>query len=258
MQKALREAKIHSSWINPNRPYEEALDRFICASLEQSPENRFLREFTAFLDSIKTAGIWNSLAQTLLKITSPGVPDFYQGTEIWDFTLVDPDNRRPVDYRLRCELLNRLRQDEAHGPLPLIDHLLQDPSDGAIKLYLISRALCFRKSNQDLFAHGSYVPLRAGGRRQNHVVAFARVFGHRSAIVVASRFFMSLSPNPAKPIGEEVWEDSKLLLRRHFKPTAYRDVFTQSVIETGRNGKMTLPLSRIFAHLPIALLESID
>ncbi|MEI9974648.1 MAG: hypothetical protein WDO73_22935 [Ignavibacteriota bacterium] len=103
MLKALREGKTHSSWINPNQPYEEAVDRFVRAVLDPAQDNGFLQEFTAFVNRIKSAGLWNSLSQTLLKIASPGVPDFYQGTEIWDFSLVDPDNRRPVDYALRGE-----------------------------------------------------------------------------------------------------------------------------------------------------------
>jgi (1->4)-alpha-D-glucan 1-alpha-D-glucosylmutase len=258
MRKALREAKIHSSWINPNGPYEEAVDQFVRLSLEPSPENGFLREFTAFVEKIKAAGLWNSLSQTLLKIASPGVPDFYQGSEIWDFSLVDPDNRRPVDYSLRCRLLKRLRETQAHGALPLIEELTRDLTDGAIKLYVISRALCFRKSHRDLLTKGSYIPLRATGSRQNHAIAFARGLGQQSVIAAVGRFFMALGAEKTKPTGREIWGDSALLLRRDVSRAAYRDVFSgRAVGIVDRNGKHTLPLAEVFAHLPVALLEGV-
>jgi (1->4)-alpha-D-glucan 1-alpha-D-glucosylmutase len=259
MRKALREAKVRSSWINPNVPYEQAVDRFIRASLEHSPENLFLREFTAFIEKIKGAGMWNSLSQLLLKIASPGVSDFYQGSEIWDFSLVDPDNRRPVDYPLRQELLAKLRRMRAQGTVPLVDELTRRPTDGALKLYVTSRALCFRRSNGDLLTKGSYIPLRAAGLRQNHVIAFGRALGRRCVIAVAGRFFMALGAEKTRPIGEEAWGDSALMLRRDISRAAYRDVFSGGSIETvRRNGKRTLRLAEVFAHLPVALLEGVE
>jgi (1->4)-alpha-D-glucan 1-alpha-D-glucosylmutase len=258
MRKALREAKIHSSWINPSESYEEAVDQFVRLSLEPAPDNSFLREFAEFVEKIKAAGMWNSLSQSLLKIASPGVPDFYQGTEIWDFSLVDPDNRRPVDYSRRCQLLKRLREMQSRGALPLIEELTRDLTDGAIKLYVISRALCFRKSNRELLLNGSYIPLRATGGLQNHVVAFARGLGRRSVVAAAGRFFMTLGADKTKPTGAEIWSDSALVLRREVPRTAYRDVFSGRTIESAeRNGKQILPLAEVFAHLPVALLESV-
>ena len=258
MRKSVREAKIHSSWINPNESYEEAVDQFVRLSLEPTPENSFLREFLEFVKKIKAAGMWNSLSQSLLKIASPGVPDFYQGTEIWDFSLVDPDNRRPVDYSRRCQLLKRLREMQAWGALPLIEELTRDLTDGAIKLYVISRALCFRKSNRELLLNGSYIPLRATGGLQNHVVAFARGLGRRSVIAAAGRFFMALGAEKTKPTGAQIWGDSALVLRREVPRTAYRDVLSGRAIESAeRNGKQILPLAEVFAHLPVALLESV-
>lgn len=259
MRKALREAKIHSSWINPNQPYEEAVDRFVRASLDPSPANPFLKEFTPFLDRIKAAGMWNSLSQTLLKIASPGVPDFYQGAEIWDFSLVDPDNRRPVDYSLRATLFQRMRETQSRGALPLVEEATAHPADGLIKLYVTSRALCFRKSHRDLLAKGSYLPLRTAGARQNHAIGFARALGRRMAIAVAGRFFMALGADKHTPAGEATWGDSALLLRRELSQGAWRDLFTQATIQTvPRNGKPALPLGEVFAHLPLALLESVE
>jgi (1->4)-alpha-D-glucan 1-alpha-D-glucosylmutase len=258
MRKALREAKINSSWINPNAPYENAVETFIRAVLAPSPENAFLPEFKAFAETIQAAGMWNSLSQTLLKITSPGVPDFYQGTEIWDFSLVDPDNRRPVDYARRRDLLNRLRQLKPFDTSPLIEQLMENPSEGLAKLFVTSRALCFRKSNHNLFANGSYIPLRATGDRQNHVVSFARVLGGHSVVVVAARFFMELGAAETVPIGPQVWGDSALLLRRDLSSAVYRDVFSHATVEVKRNGKQSLPLAEVFGHLPIALLEGVE
>jgi (1->4)-alpha-D-glucan 1-alpha-D-glucosylmutase len=258
MQKALREAKVHSSWINPNRPYEEAVSRFVAAALEFSAENAFPREFTAFIETIKAAGMWNSLSQTLLKIASPGVPDIYQGSELWDFSLVDPDNRRPVDYGLRRRLLDKLREKQVSGATAAIDEALADPADGAIKLYVTSRALCFRKSHRDLVDRGSYIPLRAAGDRQNHLIAFARTVGRRAMIAVAGRFFLSLGTDHRRPTGD-AWGDTVLLLRRDLAHHTWRDVFSQSTIHAADNGgKNELPLSQVFAHLPIALLESLE
>ncbi len=203
--------------------------------------------------------MWNSLSQTLLKIASPGVPDFYQGSEIWDFRLVDPDNRLPVDYDRRRELLQKLRGMQEHGAMPLIEEAAANPSDGLIKLYITSRALCFRKSHRDLLTEGSYVPLRAIGHRQNHVVSFARTLGERSMIAVAGRFFMDLGAPKSAPIGESAWGDSALLLRRDLAGAKWRDVFSQTTIPTVlRNGKPVLPLAEVFAHLPLALLEAVE
>jgi (1->4)-alpha-D-glucan 1-alpha-D-glucosylmutase len=258
MRKALREAKIHSSWINPNKLYEDAVDHFIRSVLDPSPDNRFLRELTGFVDRIKAAGMWNSLSQTVLKIASPGVPDLYQGNEIWDFSLVDPDNRRPVDFLRRRQLLQHVQQRQGQGARSLIEELTQDPGDGAIKMYITSRAFCFRKSNRELMAKGSYIPLRGGGARQQHVISFARAIGRRAAIAVAGRFFMALDAAERMPTGAEVWSDTALLLRRDLSCPAYRDVFSQHTIETAQwNGKRVLPLAEVFAHLPVALLEGI-
>ena len=257
MLKALREAKLHSSWINPNRPYEEAVDQFIRATAGSAPGSAFLQEFTGFVGKIKAAGMWNSLSQTLLKIASPGVPDFYQGSEVWDFTLVDPDNRRPVDYSLRAALLRKLQQGQ--DTLPMLKDLLENAADGALKMYVISRALCFRKSNRDLLAKGSYVPLRAAGSRQKHAISFARVLGRHSVIAVASRFFMGLGADRQLPIGEATWGDSSLVLRRDLPNTVYRDVFSQRTLEPARrSGHYSLPLADVFGHLPVALLYGVQ
>ncbi|MGE5848998.1 MAG: malto-oligosyltrehalose synthase, partial [Candidatus Methylomirabilota bacterium] len=153
--KAAKEAKVHTSWINPNEAYDEALQAFVARILEPGQANRFLADFVPFQEFIARLGMVNSLAQTLIKITAPGVPDFYQGTEVWDFSLVDPDNRRPVDFVLRAALLAGLRERIAAGDLlSLARDLLDHWPDGRIKLYTIHRTLTCRRQAPDLFQAG--------------------------------------------------------------------------------------------------------
>lgn len=247
LEKALREAKVHSSWIQPNAEYEEAARAFVAAVLDPSPDNHFRVDFCQFQAAIARAGMWNSLSQVLLKIASPGVPDFYQGTEIWDFSLVDPDNRRPVDYTLRRCLLAKLCPQGAESTAALVERLMSDPTDGAIKLYVTSRALRFRKDHRKLFAEGRYMPLRAAGERSNHVIAFARKLGSQSVIAVAGRFFLSLG---------ESWGDSVILLPRELSGRAFQDVLTGRTVETEtRDGNPALPLAQVFSGLTVALVS---
>ena len=186
MEKAVREAKIHSSWIHPNVAYEEAVRQFVRGTLERSPQNEFLDAFTAFRCRVASAGMWNALSQVLLKVTAPGVPDFYQGTEIWNLTLVDPDNRRPVDFSQLRRVLDHLDRVADQEPAALVDRLAQSPGDGLIKMYVTSRALRFRRANRELFARGAYYPLRAAGNQQAHVISFARALGRNQVIVLAA------------------------------------------------------------------------
>jgi (1->4)-alpha-D-glucan 1-alpha-D-glucosylmutase len=253
MEKAVREAKVHSSWINPNATYEKAVQEFVRGALELSPSNEFLDAFIPFRCRVGRVGVLNALSQVLLKTTAPGVPDFYQGSELWNLALVDPDNRGPVDFSQRRALLEQL--DRAAGPPAAFLHrLVENPGDGAIKLYITSRALRFRAENAELFAKGAYLPLRVVGDRQRHVIAFARVFGGRQAIVLAGRLLLELGAGQL-PVGQYAWRDSALLLRSELACSQYQEVFTQVSVDTElQNGKSVLPLSQVFAHLPLALL----
>ena len=255
MEKAVREAKVHSSWINPNTAYEEAVRKFVCLTLELWPDNQFLNAFTAFRCRIARAGVLNSLSQVLLKIASPGVPDFYQGSELWNPSLVDPDNRRPIDFSIRRTLLETLDRAAQEDPAALVDRLMESPVDGAIKLYITSRALRFRKANRELFAKGAYFPLHAVGPRETHLIGFARMLGRRQAIAFAGRFFMGLSAEKCLPVGEETWGDSAVILRKELGCSDYQDVVTGLSVKTHvRNGKAVLLLGEVFSHLPLALL----
>jgi (1->4)-alpha-D-glucan 1-alpha-D-glucosylmutase len=259
MRKALREAKQHSNWISPQIDYEEAVANFVEATLDPVPDNRFLCDFAAFARGIARAGIWNSLSQTLLKICSPGVPDFYQGSELWDFSLVDPDNRHPIDYAPRRCMLKKLRELEANGVPEMVKQLIRESADGAIKLFVTSRLLRFRRSNQALFSKGTYAPLRAAGGRQNHAVALTRMLRRHTVIAAAGRFFMGLRADKEAPVGPEVWGDTVLQVRKELNARLFRDVLTGSTVHVEkRNGRLALNLAEVFGHLPIALLESVE
>jgi (1->4)-alpha-D-glucan 1-alpha-D-glucosylmutase len=250
--KAIREAKIHSSWLSPNEEYEAALRIYLRALL--APGGNFLRDFVEFQRPIARAGVFNSLAQTLLKITSPGVPDFYQGSELWDFNLVDPDNRRPVDYELRRKLLGELNAaDDAEQ----VKELLRNPEDGRVKLYLTNRALQFRREHRDLFLNGDYQPLWASGELKEHIIAFGRNLPKQKMIVVAGRFFTQIMNEGQPPIGS-LWEENSLIMSSE-SAGCYRDALTgQQHCSRNREDGCELPLAKVFAHLPVALLERMD
>ena len=257
MEKALREAKVHTSWISPNIEYENAFQSFLAAILERSPGNNFLIAFQLFQARIARPGIFNSLSQTVLKITSPGVPDFYQGTEVWNFSLADPDNRRPVDYELLRSLLKQLREAEDQNTENLVDQLIQNPADGGVKLYVTRSALRFRRVNRELFAKGSYTGLRVAGKKQRHVITFSRSYRQREVVVVAGRFFALLGADRGLPVGKETWSDTAVILRKQTAATHYRELFTGRVIATEeRDGNLVLPVSEVFSRLPIAVLTS--
>lgn len=248
--KAVREAKIHSSWLNHNEEYEQAVRDFVARLLAAG--GPFINDFVEFQAPIARAGMFNSLSQTLLKIAAPGVPDFYQGSELWDFSLVDPDNRRPVDYERRKQLLAELRASEAE-PAALARDLMRDAENGKIKLFVTSRALNYRLNNRELFERGEYLPLKTAGENERHVVAFARRLGERTAIVIATRFFSRLIDGSRAPVGGEVWGDTAVVLNEELADH-YRDIFTGERICAQGHG---LPLAEACAHLPLALLEHV-
>ena len=254
MEKALHEAKVHTSWISPNAEYDEAVRHFISSVLDPSADNPFLEDFRQFHGPIAQAGMWNSLSQVVLKIASPGVPDFYQGNELWCFQLVDPDNRGPVDFESRRRILEGLRMAEHADPAALMDRVISNPCDGAVKLLVTSRALRFRESHRELFTGGMYIPLTVDGKRSHHVVAFARQNRESVVLALAGRFFLKLRNSHHLPVGE-VWEDTRVVLPRRIKHSCFKDVFTGRTLAVHKqNGKTELPLTEIFAHCPVALV----
>jgi (1->4)-alpha-D-glucan 1-alpha-D-glucosylmutase len=254
MEKAVHEAKLHSSWVSPNAEYDRAVQGFVAKILQPSSDNSFLEDFRQFQAPIAQAGMWNSLSQVVLKMASPGVPDFYQGNELWSFHLVDPDNRDPVDFDRRRKILAKLREKEDADPAALMDRLVSNPCDGAIKLFVTHRALRFRTDHRQLFAAGSYIPLVADGNRSNHVVAFARQWNGQMVIALAGRFFLKIRNSHPAPIGD-VWGNTAILLPKKIKHGSFQDAFTgQTFTAEERDGEASLCLAKVFARCPVALL----
>jgi (1->4)-alpha-D-glucan 1-alpha-D-glucosylmutase len=250
MLKATREAKRHTSWINPNEPYEAAVLRFVDDILDR--RRPFLQAFLPFQARVAELGIYNSLAQLLIKITAPGVPDFYQGTEFWDLSLVDPDNRRPVDYALR----QRVLQDTRNVPPA---RLLEQRIDGRLKMFVMIRALHQRASLGGVFERGDYVPLSVEGERREHLFAFARRHQQVTAITCVPRLVAGmLGERSTPPVGAEVWGDTRVILPPdNGRPPAFRDAITGARVEPRADGALWLDASAVFGQFPVALLVPI-
>jgi (1->4)-alpha-D-glucan 1-alpha-D-glucosylmutase len=251
--KAVHEAKSHTSWINPDARYDAAVLAFAEAVLDPSRSQPFVDDFAAFHARVAHFGALNSLAQTLIKITAPGVPDFYQGTELWDLSLVDPDNRRPVDFTLRRRLLGELdRALAATGDRAgLAFELFKNEEDGRVKLYLVREALRFRRARAALFASGDYRPLEARGALAEHLCAFARVGDGGAALTVAPRL-LARRGDEAAPLGPEYWQDTALVVPGELGGQ-FVNVLTGERVQAREDALM---LGDIFAHFPVALLAS--
>lgn len=255
MQKALKEAKVNTSWVNPNQGWDDAVQQFVARILEPSARNTFLPNFHAFAQRVIELGALNSLAQTVLKLTAPGVPDIYQGNESWDLSLVDPDNRRPVDYASRGALLDTLStQREQQGAAVVVRELLEQPATSGSKLYVTTHTLNLRRAHPDLFAEGSYIPLEAVGPHAAHVVAFARRLGDREVIVVTPRLVAGLLRGAASPTGD-LWTDDLLLLPYGTAGSSYTQLFADTRVDViEHNGNAAVSLAAIFADVPVAVL----
>ncbi|MBE0425728.1 MAG: malto-oligosyltrehalose synthase [Nitrospirae bacterium] len=261
MLKAIREAKVNTSWINPDTIYEDALQIFINKIMNNKSDNQFLKDFTSFQKIISNYGLYNSLSQTLLKITSPGVPDFYQGTDIWDFSLVDPDNRRPVDYEVRKKMLQKLRSRQSEIPLQdLARELTINRENGMIKLYLLYKSLNYRREKRALFDRGEYLPLEVMEGKADNVCAFARRIANREIVIAAPRFFTKLISQPEDlPLGKAVWNDSFIVVPFAEDGTKYCNIFTGETL-TARNYKnaTSLALSEVFLNFPVTVMERLN
>ncbi|HJT05296.1 MAG TPA: malto-oligosyltrehalose synthase [Stellaceae bacterium] len=247
MTKAVREAKEHSSWSNPNAEYEAVLGRFVMGALDGSRPNPFLQDMHGFVERLARPGALNSLAQTLIKLTAPGVPDTYQGGELWDFSMVDPDNRRPVEWSARRRLLDELRERFGDGPVDrqAFAEMAAHWRDGREKLFLIWRALALRAAMPAAFA-GAYVPLAARGRHADQLCAFARLADGQAAVAVAPRLVMPLLGNGA---GID-WADTAVVLP---EGRAWRDVLTgrELAVQEG-----ALAVGTLLADFPVALIAA--
>ncbi|MGH7824243.1 MAG: malto-oligosyltrehalose synthase [Candidatus Binatia bacterium] len=251
--KAVREAKVHTEWLKPDLAYEEAFTAFIEEILKPVEGNQFLNELASLVNKVAFYGMLNSLSQTLVKMAAPGVPDFYQGTELWDLSFVDPDNRRTVDYRQRIKVLEELKGCESEDRAGLLKDLLERWQDGRIKLYLTYKTLHLRREHRDLFNNGRYVPLRASGPAAQNVYAFERRNGTARAVVVIPRLAAKLINPQTFPSGD-AWQESALMLPDD-APERWSDVLTGEELETtASEQKKVLPLSAVFQSFPVALL----
>jgi len=260
MLKAVREAKVNTSWISPNLPYEENLLKFIDLILSPSPNNFFLIDIENVQKRISPFGMLNSLSQTLLKITCPGIPDFFQGTEIWDLRLVDPDNRRPVDFDLRRKMLVELKKKIAlagENLKELARDLVREWRDGSVKLYVTFKALSFRRENLLLFGEGAYIPLEGKGNLKEHICAFARQREEKVVLTIVPRLLTRLVRDVDEmPLGREVWGDSSIAIPGEIDGDEFKNILTGEVLKKIEGeGEGTLALGEVFAHFPVALLE---
>ncbi|UCE30924.1 MAG: malto-oligosyltrehalose synthase, partial [Burkholderiales bacterium] len=214
MTKAAREAKLRTSWINPDPAYEQALDGFVRALLGPGHSNPFLADLQEQAGSIAWFGALNSLSMVAIKYASPGMPDLYQGNECFDFSLVDPDNRRPVDFAHRSALLEALeRRAQAQGLHACAAELARAPMSDAAKLFVTWRLLQLRREHEALLRDGDYLPLEAHGLGAGHALAFARRLGDQVLVLVAARLFVGLLGRAgALPAGHAAWGDTHLTL----------------------------------------------
>ena len=263
MLKAIREAKVSTSWINPNQEYEDGVQKFVHALLDEPEHNAFLADFHPFQQRIARLGLYNSLSQTLLKLTIPGVPDIYQGNDLWAFNLVDPDNRRPVDYEYRQSLLGSLIAycDVNDDLTALTRELLVQIDDGRAKLYVAWKTLNLRRQYPELFNNGDYIGLTVKGNREDHICAFARQSADHTMIAAAARWFTQLIADENDlPLGQSTWVDTQIEIagigpaeKRPDK--VYFNIFTgESVYASQHNGKWYFKAADLFNAFSVALL----
>ncbi|MBD3345251.1 MAG: malto-oligosyltrehalose synthase [Chitinivibrionales bacterium] len=247
MLKAIREAKIHTAWIEPDTDYEKAVMNFIDALLAE--DNReFLDDLRDFVSTIAWHGMLNSLSQCLIRNTVPGVPDMFQGTELIEYMLVDPDNRREVDYRLRKSLLNRLVEGIESGLDSLLAQLIATPNEALMKMYAIYGSLQARRQNPELFNQGSYVPVRTTGDYAENIVAFVRESGATASLTLAPRFTCSLMEKMEYPLGKEMWKNTNLTLP-FAEQRSFREIYSGEEMELGPE----IEVGELITHFPVGL-----
>jgi (1->4)-alpha-D-glucan 1-alpha-D-glucosylmutase len=251
MIKAAREEKRSTSWMNPDAEYERALTQFVAQLLGDPDHNAFLRDFSAVAQVTNYFGAANSLAQALLKLTAPGVPDLYQGTELPSLALVDPDNRRPVDFDAAAAKLDEI---EAAAGDDIAGAMLNGWQDGVNKLFVTWKLLQLRRQHPHLFSHGDYEPLQVAGAAKDHVLAFARRDGDTCVIVVLSRWAARLMNGElAAPIGA-VWGDTAVSATPRCALGPMRNLFTGARVGPENGDVPTLRVAELFRALPFAVL----
>ncbi|WP_423149506.1 malto-oligosyltrehalose synthase [Rubrolithibacter danxiaensis] len=245
LEKALREGKVRSNWSEPDLEYEEAVKNFIEQLFDQ--RKPFWKSFNQFYSSIADFGISNSLSQLILKFTCPGIPDVYQGTELWDLSLVDPDNRRPVDYQVREVWLKELQHG---GSENFLQDLWQDRSSGKIKLWLTQILYNLRKENPTLFSDGSYIPLKIKGKLKKNVLAFLRQSGDRFYVIVVPLYLAGLCQKQEKDVLGLTWKNTRIILPESIS------LEWENILDGTKGQKDTeIPVKEIFKNLPFGILK---
>ena len=259
MLKAVREGKANSSWTNPEVEYESALSNFVRLVLIADGDDRFAASFRPFQQHIARLGMFNSLSQVVIKLTAPGVPDIYQGNELWDFSLVDPDNRRAVDFERRQALLAELEHacgSTAERSAGLVRDLLATMTDGRIKLYVTWKALWARRARERLFRDGAYLPLQVAGRGAAHLCAYARRDDVEAVVVIVPRLFAPLVAGARDlPLGPEIWRDTRVEVPFSSPGTQWVNAFSADVAEVGEcDGTPVIDAADALHSFPYALL----
>ncbi|MDT3405209.1 malto-oligosyltrehalose synthase [Mucilaginibacter terrae] len=247
LTKALREAKTNSNWAHPDEEYEKATLNFATALLDQDGE--FWPLFLAFQQKIADYGIVNSLAQVLIKFTSPGVPDVYQGTELWDLSLVDPDNRRPVNYDLRNSFLEEF--ERADNTSALLNNLWETRYNGAIKQFITHKLFAQRREQAGVFANGSYIPLKVKGAYDDYIIAYARRYQQQWYITIAPVNLAELCRDQDRADNELKWRNTRVILPPE-APAEWQNIFTGT---TGKTNENSIRIKDVFKELPLALLK---
>jgi (1->4)-alpha-D-glucan 1-alpha-D-glucosylmutase len=255
MGKAIKEAKVRTSWTNPDADYDAAMARFVDACFDRKKSAAFLESVRRFKRRLERPGQLNALGQLVLKLASPGVVDTYQGCELWDLSLVDPDNRRPVDYALRARQLEELDRELGNGQADLATRLLANMDDGRVKLYALAQGLRLRQRQAPLFRAGGYQALDLTGPRAQAAVALAREHEKAVVLAVVPRFTLSAFEDAGGLAA--AYEGTFVNLPEAYAGMMFRDVFTGRAVrpERGPAGGVVLPLSPLLASFPVVLLE---
>jgi (1->4)-alpha-D-glucan 1-alpha-D-glucosylmutase len=254
--KATREAMVHTRWTRPNQRHEDALQKFVARILSPQESGDFLPDFRQFQERVAYYGMFNSLSQTLLKIVSPGVVDFYQGSELWDLRMVDPDNRGPIDFARRAAALDGIVKGESHGPGDRLAELVEHWRDGRIKMHLIWKAIRFRRECQNFFREAELLPLQCVGAHSCNVIAFLWKHESSGVVVVIPRWISHLAAEPDGGPGRLDWKDTKILLPAE-SSAEWQNILTgKSVTSSQDQSERVLNVSDLLRDFPVALCHS--
>ncbi|MDX1919103.1 MAG: hypothetical protein SFU25_00030, partial [Candidatus Caenarcaniphilales bacterium] len=267
MLKATREAKEHTSWLNPDEEYEQALLKFTRSVISSLNNQQEFEDFKNFQEKVSWCGAINSLSQSILKLTSPGVPDFYQGSEVWNYSLVDPDNRRKVNFSKNQSIFHQIeplmscnRKMDEYERHSIFLELMENYKDSRIKTYIISKTLKFRNLNQEALFNGDYIPLEAKGKYAQNLVSFIRKKDNQLCLVVVPLFVSQITGNNLQNqtnqniLGETLWEDTKIILPEDFTENYLLNFLSGEMIDCRNNRE--IEVYNIFKHLPFAILTN--